>query len=114
MFSNNDAQLYDDAQRGILRGEGPLWGMVDGVATRTWGWKKCLYFLVAFLVVVIVGVLIYSSLTAGPSLKTAAPEKFFTTFTSDEPTRSWIAYTGTVPVGYWGAEPWGEAFPTPP
>jgi hypothetical protein len=40
-------------------------------------------------------------------------DHFFTQYAQEEPTRSYTPYTGTVPVGPWGARPWGEAAPGP-
>lgn len=39
----------------------------------------------------------------------AQGERFFTRYAAEEPTRSYVPYTGAVAVGAWGAEPWGEA-----
>lgn len=38
---------------------------------------------------------------------------FFTEFAQEEPTRSYVPYTGTVPFGTWGTLPWAEAVPLP-
>jgi hypothetical protein len=38
-------------------------------------------------------------------------EQFFTPHGSEEPTRSYTPYTGTLPFGPWGARPWAEAVP---
>lgn len=41
----------------------------------------------------------------------APRDGFFTEHGQEEPTRSYVPYTGTVPVGHWGAQPWAEEFP---
>ena len=35
--------------------------------------------------------------------------KFYTEYARENPTRSYTPYTGTIPVGPWGVQPWGEA-----
>jgi hypothetical protein len=35
---------------------------------------------------------------------------FYTPFAEEEPTRPYTPYTGTEPVGEWGARPWAEVF----
>jgi len=37
-------------------------------------------------------------------------EGFFTRYAREEPTRSYVPYTGTIPFGTWGVEPWALAF----
>lgn len=39
------------------------------------------------------------------------PDGFFTRYAQEEPTRTDVAYTGTIPYGTWGNEPWAEMFP---
>lgn len=40
-------------------------------------------------------------------------ENFYTQYAEEEPTRSYVAYTGTVPYGEWGTQAWAEAYPYP-
>ncbi|HVE13480.1 MAG TPA: hypothetical protein VNI01_08815 [Elusimicrobiota bacterium] len=55
-------------------------------------------------------------LLAGAALWALAPARagFYTPFSREEPTRPYLAYTGTPPVGPWGAAPWAEAAPRAP
>lgn len=39
--------------------------------------------------------------------------RFFTGSAFEEPTRSFVPFTGTVARGPWGARPWAEAAPYP-
>lgn len=39
--------------------------------------------------------------------------RFFTGAAEEEPTRSEVPHTGTVPYGAWGAAPWAVAAPGP-
>ena len=41
-----------------------------------------------------------------------ASDSFYTLYTREEPTRSYVAYTGTPPVGPWGSAPWAEVAPS--
>jgi hypothetical protein len=43
----------------------------------------------------------------------ATREGFYTEYADEEPTRSDVPYTGTIPYGYWGTKPWAEEFPVP-
>jgi len=36
---------------------------------------------------------------------------FYTKYSQEEPTRSYVPYSGTLPYGQWGARPWGAAEP---
>lgn len=36
---------------------------------------------------------------------------FFAEHGQEEPTRAYVPYTGTVPLGHWGTRPWAEAVP---
>ncbi|MDE2100332.1 MAG: hypothetical protein KGL39_23980 [Patescibacteria group bacterium] len=36
-------------------------------------------------------------------------ERFFTEYAREEPVRSYTPYTGTIPYGPWGTNPWVEA-----
>jgi hypothetical protein len=49
-------------------------------------------------------------------LKTGARDGFYTEHGQEEPTRSYVPYTGTLPFGAWeqGHLPWAEAFPAAP
>jgi len=40
-------------------------------------------------------------------------EGFYTEYAEEEPTRSWVPYTGTIPYGEWGNLPWAEMHPHP-
>ena len=49
---------------------------------------------------VVLLVLLFAS-AAWLARKIRRSEHFYTDFTQDEPTRPWVAYTGTVPTGTW-------------
>jgi hypothetical protein len=40
-------------------------------------------------------------------------EGFYTTFAQEEPTRDYVAFTGSENRGWWGARPWAEVFSSP-
>lgn len=61
---------------------------------------------------VVLLVLLFAS-AAWLARKIRRSEHFYTDFTQDEPTRPWVAYTGTVPNGTWGTLPWAEAVAGP-
>jgi hypothetical protein len=43
-------------------------------------------------------------------------EGFFTEYATEEPTRSYVPYAGTIPFGEWGTgvQPWADVIPAPP
>ena len=55
---------------------------------------------------VAVAVLLLVALCARKAARRRAP--FYTGAATEEPTRSYVPYTGTIPLGVWGTEPWAE------
>lgn len=40
--------------------------------------------------------------------KGSGRERFYTLYAREEPTRSYVPYTGEIPYGEWGARPWAD------
>lgn len=55
-------------------------------------------------------------LASGGRLAARGRDGFYTEHGQEEPTRSYVPYTGTLPFGTWeqGHLPWAEAFPFAP
>ena len=70
--------------------------------------------LVACLVVlalVVVAIRWYTGRHFGAG-RNPTSEGFYTEHGQEEPTRSDVPYTGTIPYGSWGAVPWAEMVPS--
>ena len=65
--------------------------------------------VIACLVVLVVIIVC----VAAKRRKDGKREGFYTEYAEEEPTRSDVPYTGTIPYGVWGTQPWAEAFPGP-
>ncbi len=74
-----------------------LAGLVAGFVLYAWGRAKQRAALKARAAIL-------SGLGGGPSV-----DRFGTVFASEEPTRSYTPYVGTIPNGPWGVKPWAEA-----
>ncbi len=66
--------------------------------------------VIACLVVLLILVLVVRWCAGAPR---GCSDPFYTPHGQEEPTRSYVPYTGTVPFGHWGARPWSEAVPLP-
>lgn len=62
----------------------------------------------ACLLVLVVVVLAFWALRGAPAAR-GGVDAFFTPQAREEPTRSDVPYTGTLPLGPWGAGAWAEA-----
>lgn len=61
------------------------------------------------LAILVVALLVLVAAVAFFAAK-ARREGFYTRYAREEPTRSYVPYTGTIPFGTWGVEPWALAF----
>jgi hypothetical protein len=64
----------------------------------------------AALVVVVLAIMWFGPGLANSHASGAGSRgRFYTGSAREEPTRSYVPYTGTVPYGPWGGRPWAEA-----
>jgi hypothetical protein len=70
----------------------------------------CADVVLACLLTLLVLLALAVALAPGPR-GSGARDRFFTESAREEPTRAYTPYTGTVPFGHWGAQPWAEAVP---
>ncbi len=69
----------------------------------------CVAAAIIALTIAIIAIIVITGARAKPPGR----DGFFTEHGREEPTRSWVAYTGTIPFGVWGNSPWAEANPGP-
>jgi len=60
-------------------------------------------------VICIATVILVIILLAKNTSSTAEKSHFYTEYAIEEPTRSYLPYTGTEPRGFWGTEPWFDS-----
>ncbi len=96
-----DGECADDGRR-----EDPVYfqgGGADKASSFGGGRSMLLAVLVVALVVVVAATAVFFAAKA-------RREGFYTLYAREEPTRSYVPYTGTIPFGTWGVEPWALAF----
>lgn len=86
-----------------------LAGLVVGVVLYAWGRARQRSAILKARTAILSG-LGAAADTRGPAAgRRQSVDRFGTVFASEEPTRSYTPYTGTIPNGPWGVKPWAEA-----
>jgi hypothetical protein len=62
------------------------------------------------IAVIVVAIIVVAALVFRARRPMASPDKFFTRYAQEEPTRSYTPYAGSVPYGPWGDNPWAYAY----